>query len=1593
MKKRVLIFLAFSVLSVTGYGQLASPSVSAGNGGKAGLCDGNASALINFTAGNATTDYTVEEIPYNPPYSFDPVAGSTLIPLPPANQNQDDFWANQLFTLPFSFSFYGNNYNTVSIGSNGVISFNTTGNYAPGTYCPWPIAAGGLPGATPIRNAIFGVLQDINFTTLPYPETSINYYVYDQGQNAAPGRVFILNVNKVLQFGDGTNPDTNVAGVQSYQIILYETTNVVDVYVKRRVPYNPWNSGRGIIGVINNSGSEWVAAPNSNGTNFTAINKAYRFFPAGAPTATVEWFLNGVSVGTGTADNISIPNAEPNDVITAEVTYHNGNVENTFTTSMIVEDGLQFPDLPNGGVVSKIVCPGDNGPYTFNANQDSFFLEGQPNPANFDISYYEDEQEAIDWGNNTINSNAVQVNASDLPKTIYARITDYGPSGCNVVKTFTLDKIEPVGSISYDPVICKSSVGGFAEVTMSADLMTGGEFLASSTDLVVDPVSGIIDLTLSQPGTYTVDYYPVPDDCPNLKMSSQSITIVETPTAAFVSASGNVCPGISSPLAFSGTPGAIISYTRTNATEGPVSETITVQGDGTAVANYVIDEPTSFELLKVSSDTTPSCEFVFDPTVIVVYGIDPPTATITDADDPDFCPNGFTMINVQGTAGGTVTYTGPSGTGSVQLDATTGIGSFNTGVLNTDGAYTYTLNDITVPGCTTAQPINGQSVTITVNPLPDVTVFTTATATVCEGTSATLNFTGTPFATVNYKDAANNLYNVVIPASGSTSQQTPSLSGATSFTLVDVVSADLCTKILNMPAVPIAIATNPVIATQPVAPTAPLCQGQTLTLSVQTTGTGLHYVWYHNNNPVNPPVDSNVYSKSAVPGDSGNYYVEVTGQCTPPAAPAISNTVSVTVYNLSVSPITYTGNGCLNETVYLNVNVSGSGTINYDWQKDGVSIPGAPNSPQLEIPGLLESDEGLYRVVVSNESCSILSNEAEVAVNEELTITTQPSANESICSESKSLNVGIAGGTPPISYQWKRDGVNVGSNSPTISIAVDDPGLNPGPHQYQVEITDACKSVISTVSMVDVASPVVIASQPSSPQLCSGAGNSLVLNVGITGGGSDVHYQWQRNGQDVGTDSPNYIVSAPDPDVDSGDYIVRISNGDCPVVSSDLLSVAVIKAPEITQQPVSRTVCANELLTFFVEVETVIPVHYHWFHNDIEVGEDSPTYSVTNAALTDAGTYRVVVSTDTCPDVYSSTVTAVVRPLPDATVSTGAQSTICDNTGTDVIFTGTPNAIVTYTVNGGEEQTITLNPSGSARLLTGVLSETTTYTLVSVSANDNPPCPKQLTGEAVVTVLEIPDPELDQDGYICLDPVTGQTMTGSSYELNTGLSTADGYTFVWYLNDVEIQGATEGTYDAVAAGNYEVTITDTATGCTDFATAPIVTSTPPLTITAQVDTLFFADNASITVTADPPGDYEYRLDDGPWQSDNVFTGVRTILSVNNSGNHTVYVRDAKACDELSYDVRVIDYPKYFTPNGDGYHDTWNIPTLSNQPGATIFIFDRFGKLLKEISTTNPTGWDGTYNGQPMMADDYWFVVKYAEQGIAKEFRAHFAIKR
>lgn len=153
-----------------------------------------------------------------------------------------------------------------------------------------------------------------------------------------------------------------------------------------------------------------------------------------------------------------------------------------------------------------------------------------------------------------------------------------------------------------------------------------------------------------------------------------------------------------------------------------------------------------------------------------------------------------------------------------------------------------------------------------------------------------------------------------------------------------------------------------------------------------------------------------------------------------------------------------------------------------------------------------------------------------------------------------------------------------------------------------------------------------------------------------------------------------------------------------------------------------------------------------------------------------------------------------------------------------------------------------------------------------------------------------------------------------------------------------------------------------------------------------------SDNNIIEIIMNHPDhDYEYAINGGDFQGSPIFNNVPP-------GENTLIINDRNGCgitDPIPF--LVVGYPKFFTPNGDGIHDQWQvygISTLLDNP--VIFIFDRYGKLLKQFDETS-MGWDGTYNGKPMPSSDYWFRMDYSrdEGGIivARSLRRHFTLKR
>jgi gliding motility-associated-like protein len=201
-------------------------------------------------------------------------------------------------------------------------------------------------------------------------------------------------------------------------------------------------------------------------------------------------------------------------------------------------------------------------------------------------------------------------------------------------------------------------------------------------------------------------------------------------------------------------------------------------------------------------------------------------------------------------------------------------------------------------------------------------------------------------------------------------------------------------------------------------------------------------------------------------------------------------------------------------------------------------------------------------------------------------------------------------------------------------------------------------------------------------------------------------------------------------------------------------------------------------------------------------------------------------------------------------------------------------------------------------------------------------------------------------------------------------------TYSWSTN------STSPETEIFEIGSYSVTITNQY-GCENTI---ILNITESETATIEViETIDFSDPNNITVTINGVGDYLYQLNNGSLQTSNVFQNVPI-------GYNTITIVDQNGCAQITREVLIIDTPKHMTPNNDGDYDTWHIVGAETLTGTVIYIFDRYGKLLKQLNHNSP-GWDGTYNGNDMPTGDYWYIAKVMQNGLSFDVKGHFTLRR
>jgi len=349
-----------------------------------------------------------------------------------------------------------------------------------------------------------------------------------------------------------------------------------------------------------------------------------------------------------------------------------------------------------------------------------------------------------------------------------------------------------------------------------------------------------------------------------------------------------------------------------------------------------------------------------------------------------------------------------------------------------------------------------------------------------------------------------------------------------------------------------------------------------------------------------------------------------------------------------------------------------------------------------------------------------------------------------------------------------------------------------------------------------------------------------------------------------------------------------------------------------------------------------------------------------------------VASNGPCYDETTLTFIVDKRPIANPVVITPD----CNNDG---IFTFNTSTLESTLLNGQTGMVVTYFDAAGMPLPSPFSSTFTTsnQNITAVVTNpNNTTCP----ASTIIRFVINPLPQLlpGYDDIICF----GVDYTTMNAGLISGGVT--NFTYQWYRNNTIILGAANYSLTVNQNGAYTVEVTNRTTFCKQTRIINVIYSEP-----ATIDSIEIIDlveSNTITINVSGSGDYVYSLDSntGLFQESNVFVNVL-------SGVYTLYIKDLNDCGIVTRQINVIGVPKFFTPNGDGHNDTWNVKGISQNYNSKtkIYIFDRYGKLLKELHPLG-NGWDGTNIGNPLPSTDYWYTV-YFEDG--RTVKGHFALKR
>ena len=368
-------------------------------------------------------------------------------------------------------------------------------------------------------------------------------------------------------------------------------------------------------------------------------------------------------------------------------------------------------------------------------------------------------------------------------------------------------------------------------------------------------------------------------------------------------------------------------------------------------------------------------------------------------------------------------------------------------------------------------------------------------------------------------------------------------------------------------------------------------------------------------------------------------------------------------------------------------------------------------------------------------------------------------------------------------------------------------------------------------------------------------------------------------------------------------------------------------------------------------------------------------------------TIKAVVTNNTTAKCFDETsITFTVDKAPKATAIPVALTTVCydelnpkarngkfefDTSGFETAILGEQTGMtIKYFDQNGNELLPLPNPFITA-----------TQDLTVIVEN---PLNKNCVATTKIKFVVNPIPKIDLNLDGKSDELVCSNDPSFSVTLDAGIldnSPTANYNYVWKKNGTNLN-TNSPTLSVNSIGVYSVEVINSST-CSSIRTITVNASN--LATINSIDIAILTNSNTITVNATGPGDYQYSLDEPNnfWQNSNFFDNV-------SAGIHQVYIKDKNGCGIISEEIVIIGFPKFFTPNNDDYNDVWEIKGMTKYPTAVASIFDRYGKLITTLGNFNQS-WNGTIDGRPLPADDYWYVLKL--DATSPQKTGHFSLKR